>query len=77
MFFEHTDRRAGIICCTKSGAKKHVCFGKAQKREYYMFEVDAHGNPMFLEGLERAYILRMTSLNRYQNNMIETYYVLH
>ncbi|KAL1502117.1 hypothetical protein ABEB36_007309 [Hypothenemus hampei] len=64
LFFDHYDRRAAIICCTKSNAKKHVAFGKTQKHEYYMFETDAHGSPMFLDGFERAYILRMTTLNR-------------
>ncbi|CAG9770182.1 unnamed protein product [Ceutorhynchus assimilis] len=64
LFFDHYNRRAGIICCTKSNMKKHLAFGKPQKHEYYMFEADAHGEPMFLDGMEKAYILRMTSLNR-------------
>ncbi|XP_050312085.1 uncharacterized protein LOC126747459 isoform X2 [Anthonomus grandis grandis] len=63
-FFDHFNRRSGIITCTKSDTKKNVAFGKAEKHEYYMFEVDAVGSPMFLQGMEKAYILRMTSLNR-------------
>uniref|UniRef100_A0AAR5Q8U4 Uncharacterized protein n=1 Tax=Dendroctonus ponderosae TaxID=77166 RepID=A0AAR5Q8U4_DENPD len=63
-FFDHSDRRGGLICCTKSGTKKYLAFGKSQRNEYYMFETDAHGSPMFLDGHEKAYILRMTSLNR-------------
>ncbi|KAF7285882.1 hypothetical protein GWI33_009360 [Rhynchophorus ferrugineus] len=64
-FFENYDKRTGIICCTKSNNnKKQVAFGKTTRREYFAFEADAHGAPMFLEGMEKAYVLRATSLNR-------------
>ncbi|XP_030747485.1 uncharacterized protein LOC115875983 isoform X2 [Sitophilus oryzae] len=65
LFFDHYDRRAGVIYCTKSETnKKQIAFGKTQRHEYFMFEADPRGGTMFLEGTEKAYILRATSLNR-------------
>ncbi|XP_074039689.1 uncharacterized protein isoform X2 [Leptinotarsa decemlineata] len=57
-------RRCGIISCTKSERKRHVAFGKLQESEYFMFDSDCQGSPMFLGGYGVAYILRMTTLNR-------------
>ncbi|KAG5881077.1 hypothetical protein JTB14_020407 [Gonioctena quinquepunctata] len=63
-FFTNVLRRCGIICCMKSEQKRHLAFGKLQESEYFMFDSDCHGGPMFLGGSGVAYILRMTTLNR-------------
>lgn len=49
---------------TKNNGKRQVAFGKTKELEYFMFDCEAVGAPMFTDGRAVAYILRTTTLNR-------------
>nr|CAH7728599.1 unnamed protein product [Callosobruchus chinensis] len=63
-FFNNVDRRCGIVCCKRSSQKRQVAFGKLRENEYFMFDCECLGSPMFLDGIGVAYILRTTTMNR-------------
>ncbi|KAL3290580.1 hypothetical protein HHI36_024230 [Cryptolaemus montrouzieri] len=63
-FFDDFDRRFGIITVTKFNGKRQVAFGKTRELEYFMFDCESVGAPMFLDGRAVAYILRTSTLNR-------------
>ncbi|XP_023310427.1 uncharacterized protein LOC108904110 [Anoplophora glabripennis] len=63
-FFNQTDKRCGIICVTAGKRKRQVAFGKLHESEYFMFDCECMGPPMFLDRTGRAYALRTTTLNR-------------
>lgn len=65
-FFEKRENRNGIIACIREGSKtKFLSFGRVQFGEYYMYDCQTLGPPMFLDKYRSAsYILRCLSLNR-------------
>lgn len=66
LFFQDYENRHGIICVTREGAKtKYLAFGRVQIGEYYMFDCQTVGPPMFADLFRSsAYILRCLSINR-------------
>ncbi|KAJ8921144.1 hypothetical protein NQ315_013615, partial [Exocentrus adspersus] len=63
-FFNQIVRRFGIIISTAGQRKRQVAFGKLQESEYFMFDCESFGPPMFLDKTGTAYVLRTTTLNR-------------
>lgn len=63
-FFDGYEGRTGIICVTKDTRKRHVAFGKVQEGEYFMYDCESYGPPMFNEKEGVAYCLRCTTLKR-------------
>ncbi|CAH0548624.1 unnamed protein product [Brassicogethes aeneus] len=65
-FFQSTSRRMGIIYADgEDGATvKNLAFGKTKNREYFVFDADTRDVPMFIKNKGKAYILRMTTINR-------------
>lgn len=63
-FFDNYESRSGVICASKGGTKRIVSFGKIQENEYFMFDCQAFGPPMFPDREGKAYILRCLTLNR-------------
>lgn len=53
-----------MICATAGKRKRQVAFGKLHESEYFMFDCECMGPPMFLEKTGSAYVLRTTTLNR-------------
>lgn len=48
----------------RGDCKRKVAFGKVQDAEYYMYDCETHGPPMFSVGHGVSYILRMNTLDR-------------
>lgn len=73
-FFEIYENRHGIIACKREGSKtKFLAFGRLMLGEYYMFDCQSIGPPMFLDKFRSAsYILRCLSLNRLLHVMTMT-----
>lgn len=73
-FFETKENRHGIIACAREGSKtKFLAFGRIQLGEYYMYDCQTIGPPMFLDKYRScSYILRCTSLNRLLHVMTMT-----
>lgn len=44
--------------------RRQVAFGKLRQMEYFMFDCESWGPPMFVERTGLAYVLRTTTLNR-------------
>ncbi|KAK9886352.1 hypothetical protein WA026_015869 [Henosepilachna vigintioctopunctata] len=63
-FFDDYDRRFGIITVSKYNGKRQLGFGKTRDLEYFMFDCESVGVPMFPDGQAVAYILRTTTFNR-------------
>lgn len=63
-FFEHYENRNGIVCAVKNNTKKFLAFGKTHANEYYVFDCQTYGSPMFSENQGVAYALRCLTLNR-------------
>ncbi|CAG9853720.1 unnamed protein product [Phyllotreta striolata] len=63
-FFANVNCRSGIVLLTKCQMKRQVAFGKIKEAEYYVFDCDCRGKPMFVKDQDVAYILRMTSFLR-------------
>lgn len=64
VFFDQYESRCGIVSVTKSEWRKHVAFGRTEEREYFMFDCDSFGSPMFLDFDGSSYVLRCTSFKR-------------
>lgn len=82
VFFDTYESRCGIVSVTKGEWKKHVAFGRTQEREYFMFDCDSFGPPMFLDFDGSSYILRCTSFKRLLHVLTVTlrggdYYIYH
>lgn len=63
-FFERYDSRYGVVCAVKGEVKRFLAFGKMRESEYFMYDCQAYGSPMFWERQGFSYILRCRSLNR-------------
>ncbi|KAK9753091.1 hypothetical protein QE152_g3668 [Popillia japonica] len=63
-FFENYESRCGIIIALKGEHKRLAAFGKTQENEYFMYDCQSMGPPMFFEREGVAYILRCITLAR-------------
>ncbi|RZC38817.1 uncharacterized protein BDFB_004744 [Asbolus verrucosus] len=74
LFFDEYERRFGIICVTKGENDKRVyAFGKVQESEYFLYDCETLGPPMYVEKNGGVpYILRTTTLNRLLHVMTVT-----
>ncbi|KAB0791416.1 hypothetical protein PPYR_03216 [Photinus pyralis] len=64
-FFAGHKIRKGIVCCDKGVAEKRfVAFGKMQEHEYFMYDCEINGPPMFVEHRGASYVLRCKTLKR-------------
>lgn len=63
-FFDKFESRCGIIIVTKGERRRHVAFGRVQEKEYFVYDCEMNGLPMFTEGNGTAYALRCTSFKR-------------
>ncbi|KAF5279335.1 hypothetical protein FQR65_LT15408 [Abscondita terminalis] len=65
VFFDYRDKRKGMICCDQGRKEKRFLgFGKIQEKEYYMFDCQCNGPPVFMEHRGTAYMLRCRTLKR-------------
>lgn len=71
-FFDTHESRCGIVSVTKGEWKKHLAFGRTQEREYFMFDSDSFGAPMFVDYDGTCYILRCASFKRLLHVMTVT-----
>nr|XP_022920512.1 uncharacterized protein LOC111428977 [Onthophagus taurus] len=73
-FFENYESRCGVLICTKGAENpKRMCsFGKIQESEYFVYDCQAFGPPMFMEKEGASYILRMTTLARLLHCLVLT-----
>ncbi|XP_017785360.1 PREDICTED: uncharacterized protein LOC108568662 [Nicrophorus vespilloides] len=71
-FFEAFYYRAGVICAIRNKVRRIVAFAKRRENEYYMFDSQAFGPPMFWERKGSAYILRCTTLARLVHILVLT-----
>nr|XP_015836513.1 PREDICTED: uncharacterized protein LOC657194 isoform X1 [Tribolium castaneum] len=65
-FFDDYIKRFGIICVSKGdNDRRFYAFGKIQESEYFLYDCETLGPPMFIEKDSGVpYILRATSFNR-------------
>ncbi|KAK4878460.1 hypothetical protein RN001_010966 [Aquatica leii] len=65
VFFDNYDKRKGMLCCDQGRTEKRfVGLGKTKMNEYFMFDCQINGLPMFMEHRGAAYILRCKTLKR-------------
>ncbi|GJQ78159.1 hypothetical protein Trydic_g2491 [Trypoxylus dichotomus] len=71
-FFENYESRCGILIAYKGENKRLVAFGKTQENEYFMYDCQSMGPPMFFETEGASYILRCITLARLLHVLILT-----
>lgn len=74
VFCENFACRYGICCITKGDEmeKRFVAFGKVQESEYFMYDCQGFGSPMFLDRQGVSYIMRCKTLKRLLHVMVMT-----
>lgn len=71
-FFDHYETRCGIVCAIKGDTKKFLGFGKLQEDEYFVFDSQTYGMPMFDDRQGVAYALRCLKFNRLLHCLVTT-----
>lgn len=71
-FFDEYESRCGVICVAKDSRRRIVAFGKTREREYFVYDCQSYGPPMFTDGQGCAYILRCTKLKRLLHVLVVT-----
>lgn len=66
LFLDNYDYRCGIVFVDRGDEtqKRFVAFGKVQEKEYFMYDSQAYGAPMFMDRQGVSYVLRCRSLKR-------------
>ena len=63
-FFDGYDNRSGVVIAQKGNVKRLLAFGKTKESEYFVYDCEAMGLPMFSQRQGVSYVLRCTTLVR-------------
>lgn len=69
LFFDNRERRLGLIVNGNKDEKRILAFGKTGSQEYFIYDCQSYGAPLFLQKQGCSYILKMASLNRLIHSM--------
>ncbi|KAF2899351.1 hypothetical protein ILUMI_06824 [Ignelater luminosus] len=74
VFCDNYACRYGICCVTKGDEiqKRFVAFGKVQENEYFMYDCQCLGSPMFFDRHGVSYIMRCKTIKRLLHVMVMT-----